>query len=73
MHPARTTGYVSKVGVRRESLWAWARRYLEFADAFGVARAIQEALWIGLGPDSRRRFMMAEARLRSIWSSGRKG
>ncbi len=47
MHPARTTGYASKVGVRRESLWAGARRYPEFADAVGAARAI--SLWIDLG------------------------
>ncbi len=30
------SGYAAKVGVRRETLWAWARRHEEFDEAVGV-------------------------------------
>ncbi len=47
--PPTMTSYAAKVGVRRETLCAWRRRYPEFAKAVGVARAIQEDLVIRMG------------------------
>ncbi len=35
--------------VRRETLWAWAQKDREFAEALELAQTIQEDLWIVLG------------------------
>ncbi len=43
------SGYAAKVGVRRETIWAWARRHEEFDEAVGVCKAIQEDLLITMG------------------------
>ena len=42
-------GYAAKVGVRRETLWAWARRHEAFAEAVGICKAIQEHVLINMG------------------------
>ncbi len=40
--------YAAKVGVRRETLWAWARRHEAFAEAVGICKAIQEHVLINM-------------------------
>ena len=40
--------YAAKVGVRRETLWAWTRRHEEFAAAVGICKASQEHVLINM-------------------------
>ena len=35
--------------MRRETLWAWARRHEEFDEAVGVCKAIQEDVLVTMG------------------------
>ncbi len=46
--PPTLAGYAAKVGVGRETLWAWAQKDREFAKALDLAQTIQEDLWIVL-------------------------
>ncbi len=47
--PPTLAGYAAKVGVRRETLWAWGRRHPEFGEAVGLCKAMQEHLVIQMG------------------------
>ena len=49
VRPPTQAAYAAKIGVRRETLWAWEKQHEEFAEALGVAKACQEALLIELG------------------------
>lgn len=49
VRPPSAAAYAAKIGVRRETLWAWEKKYTEFGDAMGIAKAFQEALLIELG------------------------
>ena len=41
VRPPTLAGYAAWVGVRRETLWAWARRHEEYGEAVGICKAIQ--------------------------------
>ena len=43
------SGYAAKVGVARETIWAWKKKHTEFADAAGRCEAIQEAFLVEQG------------------------
>ena len=47
--PPTLAGYAAKLGVGRETLWAWAQKDPEFQEALAFAQTIQEDLWISLG------------------------
>ena len=47
--PPTLAGYAARVGVRRETLWAWARRHEDFDEAVGICKAIQERLLLHMG------------------------
>ncbi len=47
--PPTLAGYAAKLGVGRETLWAWAQKDPEFKEALEFAQTIQEDLWIVLG------------------------
>ncbi len=49
VRPPTLAGYAAKVGVRRETLWAWTRQHEEFDEAVGICKAIQEHLLINMG------------------------
>ncbi len=49
VRPPTLAGYAAKVGVRRETLWAWARQHEEFDEAVGICKAIQEHVFINMG------------------------
>ena len=38
-----------KIGVRRQTLWNWARRHEEFDEAVGISKAMQEHIFITMG------------------------
>ncbi|MCZ6795803.1 MAG: terminase small subunit [Planctomycetota bacterium] len=47
--PPTLAGYAAKIGVRRETLWAWGQRHEEFGEAVEICKAIQEHLLIQMG------------------------
>lgn len=49
VRPPSQAAYAVHIGVRREVLWQWEQKYDEFADALGIAKAMQEALLVELG------------------------
>ncbi len=42
-------GFAAQVGVARETIWAWKKKYTEFAEAGGRCEAIQEAFLVEQG------------------------
>jgi DNA-binding XRE family transcriptional regulator len=49
VRPPTQAAYAAKIGVRRETLWAWEQKHDEFSVALGIAKAFQEALLVELG------------------------
>ncbi len=49
VRPPTQAAYAALIGVRREVLWQWEKKYEEFAMALGIAKAYQEALLVELG------------------------
>ena len=47
--PPTLTGYAGKIGVRRETLWAWARQHEEFGEAVEICKTIQEHVFLNMG------------------------
>ena len=47
--PPTLAGYAARVGVRRETLWAWTRQHEEFGEAVGICKAIQEQVLVTMG------------------------
>ena len=47
--PPTLAGYAAKLGVGRETLWAWAQQDPEFAQALEFAQTMEEDLWIVQG------------------------
>ncbi len=47
--PPTLAGYAARVGVRRETLWGWARQHEDFDEAVGICKAIQEHLLLHMG------------------------
>ena len=47
--PPLFTGYAVRIGVRRQTLWNWARQHEEFGQAVGVCKAMQEHVFITMG------------------------
>ena len=47
--PPTLSGYAAKIGVRRETLWAWTRQHEEFDEAVGICKAIQEHVLVTMG------------------------
>ena len=39
----------AKIGVRRETLWAWARKHEEFDEAVGICKGVQEIVFVHMG------------------------
>ncbi len=46
VRPLTLAGYAAKIGVRRETLWAW---HEQFEEAVGICKAIQEHLLLHMG------------------------
>ncbi len=49
VRPPLFAGYAMKIGVRRQTLWNWARRHEEFDEAVGICKAMQEHIFITMG------------------------
>jgi len=47
--PPTLSGYAAKIGVRRETLWAWARKHEEFDEAVGICKGVQEIVFVHMG------------------------
>ena len=47
--PPTLAGYAAKIGVRRETLWAWTQQHEEFDEAVGICKAIQEQVLVTMG------------------------
>ena len=47
--PPTLAGYAAKIGVARETLWAWAKKHEEFEVAVDRCKAIQEAVVLRMG------------------------
>ena len=50
VRPPLFAGYAARVGVRRQTLWNWARRHEEFEQAAGICKAMQEQVFVTMGP-----------------------
>lgn len=48
VRPPSLAGYAAQVGVTRECLWSWTKKYEAFEEAVGVCKAMQEAAIIEL-------------------------
>ena len=49
VRPPTLAGYAAKIGVRRETLWAWTKKHTEFDEAVGICKAIQEHVLVTMG------------------------
>ena len=49
VRPPLFAGYAVKIGVRRQTLWNWARRHEDFDEAVGICKAMQEHVFITMG------------------------
>ena len=47
--PPTLAGYAAKIGVRRETLWAWTQQHEEFDEAVGICKGIQEQVLVTMG------------------------
>ncbi len=49
LSPPLLSGYAVKIGVARETLWEWTKKYPEFDQAVKIAKAIQEKVFLEMG------------------------
>lgn len=49
VRPPTLAGYAARIGVARETLWAWALKHSEFGEAVDVCKAVQEAFLVEQG------------------------
>lgn len=49
VRPPTMAAYAAMISVRRETLWAWSKKYEAFGEALGICKAMQEAILVELG------------------------
>lgn len=47
--PPTIAGWAAKVGIARETVWAWSKKHTEFDEALGICKAIQEHVFLDMG------------------------
>ncbi len=49
VRPPSAAGYAAKIGVARDTIWAWQKKHNAFAEAMSIGKSMQEAILIELG------------------------